>query len=325
MTVESNKPALHDNAVMFCCTPDYVWLACFAATQLQAAEQSAYDICICTFEEISVPARAFFPFIRWCHVESHYFRDCYTDDSIKSPIAYLRIALPTLFRNDYNKLLYIDSDVFFPDGGIAGIFASANCNSAVSAVCDTCNLNTSTGSHIDKLWERVDLNRLPYLNSGVLLFDVAAYCEEALCSRIMLFARRNPYLPFYDQTAINCVLKGRWSQLSFRWNWQMVSQTMFDLEPYFRPKIVHFAGQAKPFKVLLPSSRKYAEQYQAFLNRFPLFVNPVTFSELFIPANKYEKSCRSTKVLAQIWRREKVRYKLLLHEAALAKRTSRVI
>jgi hypothetical protein len=74
----------------------------------------------------------------------------------------------------------------------------------------------------------------------------------------------------HDQTLLNCVLRGRWAELSPTWNWQYswsarMSEAMLDAN------IVHFIGADKPWKD--PRNRfppRFARATAAFLTRhFP--------------------------------------------------------
>jgi len=99
-----------------------------------------------------------------------------------------------------------------------------------------------------------------YLNSGVLLLDLAAMRQERVVERIREYAHRHPNNRWPEQDALSVVCRGRWQALHPRWNAQ---STLFDLEPRdlplppdqvaeatAHPAVVHFIGPHKPWHYL---------------------------------------------------------------------------
>lgn len=109
-----------------------------------------------------------------------------------------------------------------------------------------------------------------YLNSGVMLMDLAAMRAEGLVGKLRAYAAAHRRNPWPEQDALSVVCRGRWLPLPPRWNAQ---STLFDLDaghlPFppdevraarRDPAVVHFIGPLKPWHYLCrhPLRHEYA-------------------------------------------------------------------
>ena len=96
-----------------------------------------------------------------------------------------------------------------------------------------------------------------YLNSGVLLLNLAQMRVENTAQQLVDYARAHPHQDYPDQDALNVVCRGRWLHLHPRWNAQ---STFFQLkdadlplpatqvhETRAQPALVHYIGPHKPW------------------------------------------------------------------------------
>lgn len=106
----------------------------------------------------------------------------------------------------------------------------------------------------------------PYFNAGMLLIDVERYCEEDVLGQCLrIFADHPEAVPRHDQSLLNLVMHGRWTELSPSWNWQYTWSSRFFAD-LLDPHLIHFIGPKKPWKDTghtLP--RRYRQAYAAFL------------------------------------------------------------
>ncbi len=118
-----------------------------------------------------------------------------------------------------------------------------------------------------------------YLNSGVLLIDLAAWREEDLAEQFLRCVQENrEHLRLWDQYVLNVVLAGRWSEIHPTWNgqiqvldypgWQESPYDEATHEQVIRtPKILHFAAHVKPWQYDWPYP--HADRYFEYLDRTP--------------------------------------------------------
>jgi lipopolysaccharide biosynthesis glycosyltransferase len=99
-----------------------------------------------------------------------------------------------------------------------------------------------------------------YLNSGLLLMDLAAMRRADTVAGIRDYARQHPENPWPEQDALSVTCRGAWLPLHPRWNAQ---SSLFDLpatqlplppaqveEARRNPAVVHFIGPHKPWHYL---------------------------------------------------------------------------
>jgi len=174
-----------------------------------------------------------------------------------SRTTYLRLLLPDLLPDSVDKVVYLDADVLVL-ADIVDLWTVAMRGRPLMAV------------------DHINLRR-PYFNSGVLLIDAASWRAHGTGRRVLRFARDNrAQCVWYDQDALNHVLRDDWGRLDPRWNqlpgflfdrsWQIA----LDQHPGYtdlveRPYIVHFARRR--FKPWLypdnphPFTTRYFEYY----------------------------------------------------------------
>src|SRR5258707_5334604 len=98
-----------------------------------------------------------------------------------------------------------------------------------------------------------------YVNSGVLLVDLAKWRAENLVARFVEFANANQKLLIYslDQDILNSVCRGKIHNIGYEWNWQalcprfkpeelgLTKEEFAELRRV--PRIVHYTGPYKPW------------------------------------------------------------------------------
>jgi len=87
-------------------------------------------------------------------------------------------------------------------------------------------------------------DRNPYLNSGVLVYNMKLWEEEQLSEKLMENARLNIWGD-HDQGALNSFLAGRWKQLEQIWN----NHNTEDMST----QVMHFISRPKPWESSTPN------------------------------------------------------------------------
>jgi lipopolysaccharide biosynthesis glycosyltransferase len=186
------------------------------------------------------------------------------------PSAYYRLLVGSCLPAALTKVIYLDVDVLVR-GDISPLWQMEMNGNMVLAAQDSCiQANPWSGAR--------NVAR-PYLNSGVMVIDLAAWRQEKLEERCVERARAlRPVSKYNEQAALNECLAGRWGILSPVWNRQSTLDLFPDWQssPYeaeeFRqasqnPIIVHFTTATKPWRRISDHSTPFTEAYRAAIVR----------------------------------------------------------
>ena len=237
----TSTPKRH--AVAFCVDAGYLPFAAHAATQIVALDpDDSFDILICSAAPLTLPPGLAGGRIRMVTLESPV--DALRTRNHVSVAAYLLYYLPVILGEDYDRILYLDADIFVQGGDFAALLDVDLHGRTVGAVS-----NMSTILHRRRVEEfRIaGLPQAPYFNSGVVLIDTAAWRAKALtAAAVDLSATRGHEFPLHDQSVLNVVLHRDWAELSPVWNFEGFKDTRL-AETMVFPNIVHFTTDLKPW------------------------------------------------------------------------------
>lgn len=173
-----------------------------------------------------------------------------------SAAAYSRILIPDLVPPYVDKAIYLDSDIVVL-GNIAELWARSMNGMPLLAVQDG-NMLVSSPSGVQPYKELGLPADAKYLNSGVLVMDVAEWRRDNIHKHIIAYLRQyRNQVKYWDQDGINAVLATRWGQLEDKWNYRVcppqavpdrMAATVID-EIRHHAKIVHYASGVKPWDV----------------------------------------------------------------------------
>ena len=246
VTLAASTPARADRAIVFACDGRYLPYAIFAADRLARLPAARpFDICLCALgEDLVVPESLAGLGLRTCRIETDALAGL-TADARRTPADYLRLVLPEALGQDYDRILYLDADVF-PQGGDWSALLDVDLRGrAIGAVRD--NIQWRRPRRQAEAFRILKLPVAPYLNSGLLLIDCAAFARQRILARCLELARARPgLLPLIDQGLLNGVLHGDWAELSPLWNWQYTKSSML-FEAMETAHAVHFIGARKPW------------------------------------------------------------------------------
>lgn len=246
-TVNAGRPAGARCAIVLCADDNYQPYAMAALQQISdLAPDHGFDLCLCNSDAMpQIPASLSHLDVRACHV---LVGDVFAGlrlDAGRTHDVYLRLALPAAFSNDYDRILYMDSDIFIQGGDFAGLLAVDMGAHAIGAVRD--NIQWRTPGRRARQFRRLGMPARPYFNAGVLLMDVARYNEQDILARCMELGRTHAdRMIRHDQNLYNGVLQGDWAELSPVWNWQYTWASRL-LEGMADANLVHFIGSKKPW------------------------------------------------------------------------------
>jgi len=231
-------------AVVLCCDQNYFLLSCFLANQIADFYPIRnFDILIAAPDEMALPADL--------KAKKAAFLKLNLGEELKQlsygqmpPSAYYRLWLPDLLCERYDRVLYLDADMFIEGGNLAALFEVEMWGRPVAAVRDVQQW-LRPNKHL-RDFRLAGMAQAPYFNSGLVLFDTKKYKEDGLLAACLKYALARPEaLIRQDQSLLNILLYRNWTELSPLWNWQWASKRPFFsiAEPLF---ISHFAGSIKP-------------------------------------------------------------------------------
>ncbi len=189
--------------------------------------------------------------------------------------AYLRFLAPEVLPATVERVIYLDVDLVVLDD-IAGLWNADLGGRAVAAVPEVDWGEAEPDTRV------AALGIAPghvYVNSGVLVMDLAQWRRDGLCGRLLDCARRlGPRAVYFDQDALNVALQGEIALLDRRWNVQtlmlgrwyrrrMPADHRATAAARRAPGIVHFSTAAKPWKFRVRTRRR--AEYFRFRARTP--------------------------------------------------------
>lgn len=227
-----------------------------------------FDICLCSPDELDLPADLRALGLRSIRLPGANPYAGGPHQSRHGAETYLRLLLPGLLAAEYDRLLYLDSDILCGGAGIGRLLRADLGGHWLGAVRD--NTQWRTPARRNPEFRAAGLPALPYFNAGVLLVDTAAWvAAEVEGQALRLFRDRPAAMTRHDQSLLNLIAGGRWAEMSPVWNWQYTWSSRFfaDLAD---PRLVHFIGPRKPWKDearALPA--RFRAPYAAMAGQWP--------------------------------------------------------
>ncbi len=234
----------HDSAVAFCVDRNFLHFALFMVRQIAFHNPvRQFDFVIATQDRLELPdwAQAF-------DIRIHVIGDL-PDLPLParfrgSMAPYFRILLPGELRNRYRRILYLDADMFVEGGDINRILKADIGQHPIAAALDAPSLYRPWNH--PREFAAAGLPALPYMNTGTIMFDTAAYHDQEVARRAFAaFDRQSKGFHLADQSLFNMALQGKFAVLSPAWNWQLSGRLPLVTLKY--PVFLrHFIGAKKP-------------------------------------------------------------------------------
>lgn len=156
-----------------------------------------------------------------------------------SAATFLRIWLPELFPN-LDQLLFMDTDLVV-NGDISELLDLTVIDQPLAAVPDT----GMTALKKETLGLQANT---PYFNAGMMLINLAYFRKHHLTEEISLFIEQHPELcEFWDQDALNAVIKGNFELLDYKYNvqsgfYEINNNDALALKAIENPIVIHYSG-----------------------------------------------------------------------------------
>ena len=256
------------HAVVMACDAGFQPFAMALAISIAAHHQDRdFDICLASQDAAALPPGLRDAGVRQLQLPVNPFAGGPHEDR-HGAAAWARLLLPDALAGEYDRLLYLDSDILCAGPGIGRLLRADLAGCWLGAVRDNQQWR-SPRRHVSE-FRAMGLPALPYFNSGVLLIDVAGWrAAEVTGQALRLFSGRGAVLTRHDQSALNLIAAGRWAEMSPVWNWQYTWATRFFAD-LAEPRLVHFIGPGKPWKErgrALPA--RFRAPYAALAGHWP--------------------------------------------------------
>jgi lipopolysaccharide biosynthesis glycosyltransferase len=249
------------HCVLLTCDRAYLRPAWFVASKLIAVSGFDADVIICSGEDLGLPG---IPTVKHRRIDVPDFIKHLPMDERLREFTYWRIPAIENLAQTYDRILYLDTDLFVNSRSVGDLFDIDMAGHAVAAVLDV-HHTVRPGRKVAE-FQAVGLTHSPYFNAGVLLVDAARWREQRAYARMAeLCGAHGQALSRHDQSLLNLAFKDDWLELSPVWNWQYSYRNSF-LTEWASPRLIHFAGAHKlwsPAAGRIP--RRYREVYANFL------------------------------------------------------------
>lgn len=292
--VSSTCNAVYKNSIIFCVDKKYLPYAIFVAMQIFEKEQNHdFDICICLERIENIPQDILESKIRFVEIKIQGID--WLPIGHLSLATYYRLFLPQIFRNDYEKIIYLDADLYIRKPFIRDLLDLVDSNASVAAVSDISEIilldKEKDKQNVDYL-KNYHYQNSVYKNGGVLFFDVKNYNNNNVLLRILEFVTQHTDdLLYHDQTALNRVLLNEIFLLPFSFNWQIHHQT-FALINEYDPYILHFYSSYKPWVEDYRFLSGFIDEYNVFFRKYQDFsdfeIRNISYRNKRLKSPKYE-------------------------------------
>jgi lipopolysaccharide biosynthesis glycosyltransferase len=202
--------------------------------------------------------------IKWITPPEQKFLNGVKTHSWVSTATYLRLLIPDVLPEKFEKAIYLDSDLLVM-ANLRELWNEEIENYALLAVRDTLVQNISSHLGIIKYKELGLEPETPYFNAGVLVINLKKWRSEKIRQKVLEYlCKYKKYIQMGDQEGINAVLANDWKHLHYKWNvmphilayerWE--ESTVKDAirpivkELIHNPNICHFAGFHKPWQLV---------------------------------------------------------------------------
>lgn len=254
--------AAHPHAVVLVCNEGFLTPALFVAQQLLAGLARRFDVVIVSGEDLSalVPEG-----IRFVQVDMEAFTNALPEAPRLKKYTYWRIPAIERLSLEYQRVLYLDADVFINDPNqIDELLNIPMGDCAMAAVRDVHQLTRA--QRVAQEHHALGLPTTPYFNAGLLLVQSSRWQALRCFENIRRLTQSHKHLLFcHDQSLLNLVSEGRWLELSPVWNWQYSRKNCL-LTEMVSPKIIHFAGAVKLWHAPNGDTpQRYWRAYQTYL------------------------------------------------------------
>lgn len=256
------------NCVLLTCNYSYLPYALFVAWQLENTVDKNFDIIIGS-DDINIQA-SLPNYVKFLDIEDvEIWKSLKQSERLKY-FTYLRLPAIEKLSSRYDRILYLDTDVFIQSRRISKLMVVNVSKYAIAAVRDV-QQRDNISKHVED-FKTNDLDAAPYFNAGVLLVNSELWRRDAVYHSIVELAKSSATATRTDdQTLLNIALYKKWGELSPTWNWIESPKTNL-AAAYVDANIVHIAGRTKHWDSgSIKMSQRFRRDFELFTELHPDF------------------------------------------------------
>ena len=171
--------------------------------------------------------------------------------------SYYRLIISEILPEEYEKLIYLDSDLVVK-GDIGQLWQTDLAENYVLAAQDTWIKYVSTSQGLLNYQELGIPVGSKYFNAGVLVINLKKWRTDRISSKAISYLKQNKdYVRYHDQDVLNALFANRWGELDPRWNLSATNCAGYSQESPFSedvyntiisdPYILHYTTEKKPW------------------------------------------------------------------------------
>ena len=265
-----NRGAKCKHALYLCVDTKFHPYALFVANQIATKyPERQFDICLISADPLPHHALIDTHDIRQIELDVATWGSSLPVRDRISFASYLRIFVPSTLGGDYERMLYLDADIFYNRGDLNRLLSLDLAGRPVGAIRDLFQLRNP--KRVPNDFKPFGLPFGKYFNAGVMLIDTYAWNQQNITQKALNLVLKDPQkVRQHDQTALNVTLRDNWAELSLVWNYVYTHQTIY-FSAMFDVCFYHFVGRRKPFTKLYGGfPRRFTEEYRLFFTQhFP--------------------------------------------------------
>ena len=173
-----------------------------------------------------------------------------------SLFTYARFLIPDLCP-DISRIIYLDVDILVLDD--LSELSKISLEDTILGAVVGCGV-----SRADHPWGIPNYAELgipgytPYFSAGVMIMDLEAWRKTEFANTCLEYAKKHADICiFWDQTVLNSLIAGKFTQLSEKWNQQLSTNP----DDFQEEGIIHFSGPEKPWNYQSPLPARLLEHY----------------------------------------------------------------
>ncbi|MBR5192597.1 MAG: glycosyltransferase family 8 protein [Clostridia bacterium] len=199
-----------------------------------------------------------------------HLRDYYTQT------IYFRFFIPALF-SQYKKILYLDCDVVLLQD-VASLYNVELGNNVIAAIHEETMSNVKVFGDYSE--EFLDVPKMEYFNSGILLINTERYMELDIEGGFIKLLAEHKFEVAPDQDYLNVLCSGNVKYLDIGWNKTPFKNIEFNREDL---KLVHYKLNFKPWHY---DDVLYGEYFWDFASRTSYYNELIDMQKSFTDLDK---------------------------------------
>ncbi len=201
----------------------------------------------------------------------------------KLPTSKLSFDYVAVHEDKFNSILNMDGILHFSNAATYRLLASTLINDEVDTIIYLdgdilvrSSINPSTFPSVTfaaliELHPDSNVVYLPgYVNSGVYTTQLSYWRTHKCEAKLIEFLKKNPQSIYKDQDALNAIFSHLNSEPLVKDLNYIIQDYNFIHNLFSNPKIVHFAGPLKPWKLTTPNS-KFVNEWRILANELQLY------------------------------------------------------